>query len=125
MRRFRMEKIGAGLGIATGVAALSLAAFAGMPLAIFGIREFGGTHAIKPLIGPGWSGVLYAITILASGLLALRRPLWGGVALFLSALVGLLFSTSRSLFVEAFSVIAAVLCLLGWSKARSGPSMKT
>lgn len=125
MRRFTVEKIGAGLGIATGVVALSLAVFAGMPLAIFGIREFGGPHVLMPLIGPGWSGVLYAITILASGVLGLRRPLWGGVALLLSALVGLLFSTSRSLFVEVFSLAAAVLCLLGWSKARSGPSMKT
>jgi len=119
MRKYRMEKVGAVLGIATGVVALTIASSAGLFLSVFGITEFGGTHAIWPLIGPGWSGVLYAATILASGLLALRRPFWGGKALFVCALIGLLFGTTKYLIIECLSLVAAVLCLLGWWKSRA------
>jgi hypothetical protein len=123
MRRFSMDKIGAGLGIATGVAALFLAIFGSLFLSLFGYTGFGGTHAIKPLIGPGWSSVLYAITILASGLFVLRRPPVGAAGLILCALIGLLFGTGKYLIVECLSVIAGLLCFFGWRKRRSAPPL--
>jgi hypothetical protein len=124
MRRFKLEELGAGLGIVTGMAAIPIALFAGTFLLLFGVTEFGGTHGLKPLIGPGWSSISYAIAVLAGGLLALRWPRSGGAILLFAAVIGWLFGTSRYPIIESLSLIAGLLCLFGgWN--RRVPRMNT
>ena len=123
MSHSRMENIGAALGIAAGGVFLPIALYAGPFFLLFGITEFGGTYALKPLIGPGWSSILHASSVLAGGLLAVRWPWLGGAVLLLCALAGLLFGTSKYPVLECLALIGGTLCLFGWWQRRSALRM--
>jgi hypothetical protein len=69
MRHFRIEAVGAGLAIATGILVFMMVGFL-FPL--FGMIEIFGFFSSDPIAGPligvGLSGVLYSIAIIAIGL---------------------------------------------------------
>lgn len=117
MRHFRIEIVGAGLAMATGILVFMMV---GLLLPLFGMIEIFGFFSSDPIAGPligvGLSGVLYSIAIIAIGLSGFHSPKWSGVGLIACAAIGYLFG-SRNPTVPLILLAAAALCLAGWYRS--------